>query len=126
MAQSVQVECTVNGSRRAALCSIEGEIPATAAVVTSVNPEVTSIVDMEGGVPVFLQKVTVLEGKSNKIYKTYVIYGAMKVNYIDEFFVCRNLTVFFSGCTRISLAYIYQSRIFAVRFFPRTLFPVRV
>ena len=61
MAQSVQVECTVNSSRRAALGSTEGEIPATTAVVTSVNPEVTSIVDMEGSVRVFLQKVTVLE-----------------------------------------------------------------
>ena len=61
MAQSVQIECAVNSSRRAALGSIEGEIPATTAVVTSVNPEVTSIVDMEGSVRVFLQKVTVLE-----------------------------------------------------------------
>ena len=55
-----QVECTVNSSWRAALGSIEGEIPATTAVVTSVNPEVTSIVDMEGSVRVFLHKVTVL------------------------------------------------------------------
>ena len=54
------VECTVNSSRRAALGSIKGEIPATTAVVTSVNPEVTSIVDMEGSVRVFLHKVTVL------------------------------------------------------------------
>ena len=54
------VECTVNSSRRAALGSIEGEIPATAAVVTVVNPEATSIVDMEGSVRVFLLKVTVL------------------------------------------------------------------
>ena len=54
------VECTVNSSRRAALGSIEGEIPATTAAVTSFNPEVTSIVDMEGGVRVFLHKVTVL------------------------------------------------------------------
>ena len=95
MAQSVQVECAVNSSRRAALGSIEGEIPATAAVVTSVNPEVTSIVDMEGSVRVFLQKVTVLEETIIIKYMTYVIYGAVKVNYIDEFFVLRNLTVFF-------------------------------
>ena len=54
------VECTVNSSRRAALGSIKAEIPATTAVVTSVNPEVTSIVDMEGSVRVFLHKVTVL------------------------------------------------------------------
>ena len=57
---SFHVECTVNSSRRAALGSIEGKIPATTAVVTSVNPEVTSIVDMEGSVRVFLHKVTVL------------------------------------------------------------------
>ena len=56
----LQVECTVNSSRRAALGSIKGKIPATAAAVTSVNPEVTSIVDMEGSVRVFLHKVTVL------------------------------------------------------------------
>ena len=54
------VECTINGSRRAALGSIEGEIPATAAVVTKGNPEITSIVDMERSVRVILHKVTVL------------------------------------------------------------------
>ena len=54
------VECTVNSSRRAALGSIKGEIPATTAVITKANPEVTSIVDVEGGVRVFLHKVTVL------------------------------------------------------------------
>ena len=54
------VECTVNSSRRAALGSIKGEIPTTTAVVTVVNPEDTSIVDMEGSVRVFLHKVTVL------------------------------------------------------------------
>ena len=57
---SCHVECTVNSSRRAALGSIKGEIPATTAAVTVVNPEVTSIVDMEGSVRVFLHKVTVL------------------------------------------------------------------
>ena len=57
---SCHVECTVNSSRRAALGSIEGEIPAITAVVTSVNPEVTSVVDMEGSVRVFFHKVTVL------------------------------------------------------------------
>ena len=56
----LHVECTVNSSRRAALGSIEGEIPATTAVVTVINPEVTSIVDMEGSVRRFLHKVTVL------------------------------------------------------------------
>ena len=55
------VECTINSSRRAALGSIEGEIPATAAVVTSLNPEVTSIVDMEGSFRIYLHKVTVLK-----------------------------------------------------------------
>ena len=54
------VECSINSSRGAALGSIEGEIPATTAVVTIANPEVTSIVDMEGSVRVFLHKVTVL------------------------------------------------------------------
>ena len=54
------IECTVNSSRRAALDSIEGEIPATTAAVTKGNPEVTSVVDMEGSVRVFLHKVTVL------------------------------------------------------------------
>ena len=38
---SSHVECTVNSSRRAALRSIKGEIPATAAVVTWGNPEIT-------------------------------------------------------------------------------------
>ena len=56
----IHIECTVNSSRRAALGSIEAEIPATTAAVTSVNPEVTSIVDMEGSARVFLHKVTVL------------------------------------------------------------------
>ena len=62
------VECTVNSSRRAAFGSIKSEIPATTAVVTIANPEVTSIVDMEGSVRVFLHKVTVLnEIKRSKI-----------------------------------------------------------
>ena len=46
----IHVESTVNSSRRAALGSILGEIPATAAVVTCLNSEITSIVDMEGSV----------------------------------------------------------------------------
>ena len=54
-------EYSVDSSRRAALGSIEAEIPATTAVVTSVDPEVTSIVDMEDSVRVFLYKVTVLK-----------------------------------------------------------------
>ena len=56
----LHVECTVNSSRRAALGSIEGEIPSTTAVVTSASSEVASIVDMEGRVRVFLYKVTIL------------------------------------------------------------------
>ena len=56
----LHVERTVNGSRRAALGAIEGEIPTTTAVVTSMNPEVTSKVNMEGSVCVVLHKFTVL------------------------------------------------------------------
>ena len=55
------VEYSVDSSRRAALGSIEAEIPATTAAVTPFNPEVTSIVDMEDSVRVFLYKVTVLK-----------------------------------------------------------------
>ena len=58
----VHVNCTLNRSRRAALSAIEGQIPATGAVVTSPYPEVTCIVDMEGSVRVFLHKVAVLKG----------------------------------------------------------------
>ena len=54
------VEYTVNRPRRAALGAIEGEIPAAAAVVTVVNPEVTSKVNMEGSVCVVLHEITVL------------------------------------------------------------------
>ena len=64
------VEYSVDSSRRAALGSIEAKIPATTAVVTSINPEVSSIVDMEDSVRVFLYKVTVLkEINKNKIVK---------------------------------------------------------
>jgi len=54
------VECTVNRPRRAAHCAIEGEIPAATAVVTVMNPEVASKVNMEGSVCKVLHKVTVL------------------------------------------------------------------
>jgi len=54
------VECTVNRPRKAALGAIEGEIPAATAVVAVVNPEVTSKVNMEGGVCVVLHEVTVI------------------------------------------------------------------
>jgi len=56
----LHVECTVNGPRRTALGAIEGEIPAVTAAVTSMNPEVTSKVSMEGSVCVVLDEVTVL------------------------------------------------------------------
>ena len=55
------VERTVNGARRAALGAIEGEIPTTTAVVTGMNPEVTSKVNMEGGVCEVLHKFTLLK-----------------------------------------------------------------
>ena len=56
------VERTVNGARRAALGAIEGEIPTTTAFVTSINPEVTSKVNMEGSVCEVLHKFAVLRG----------------------------------------------------------------
>jgi len=60
------VECTVNSPRRAALGSIECEIPATTAAVTMAIPEITSIVDMEGRVWVFFHKITVLIKKNTR------------------------------------------------------------
>ena len=56
----LHVERTVNGARRAALGAIEGEIPTTTAAVTSINPEVTSKVNMEGSVCEVLHKFAVL------------------------------------------------------------------
>ena len=58
---SSHVERTVNGARRAALSAIECEIPTTTAVVTAINPEVTSKVNMEGSVCEVLHKFTVLQ-----------------------------------------------------------------
>jgi len=55
------IEGTVNGARRATLGAIEGEIPATTADVTSINPEVTSKVNMEGSVCEILHEFTVLQ-----------------------------------------------------------------
>ena len=55
------VERTVNGARRAALSAIEGEIPTTTTLVTYSDPEVTSKVNMEGGVCEVLHKFTVLQ-----------------------------------------------------------------
>ena len=84
------VESTVNCSRRAALGSIEAEIPATTAAVTVVNPDITSIVDVEGGVRIFLHKVTVLkEIERNSIriawyfYLLYSIKDLTSVVYIS-------------------------------------------
>ena len=57
----LHVERTVNGARRAALSAIEGEIPTTTADVTSMNPEITSKVNMEGSVCEVLHKFTVLQ-----------------------------------------------------------------
>ena len=55
------VERPVNGARRTAHGTIEGEIPTTTAAVTIINPEVTSKVDMEGSVGEVLHKFTVLQ-----------------------------------------------------------------
>ena len=57
---SPHVECTLNRPGRAALGAIELEIPAATAVVTGINSEVTSKVDMEGSVCVRLHEFTVL------------------------------------------------------------------
>ena len=54
------VECTLNGPRRAALGTIKGEIPTTAAVITVVNAEVASKINMEGSVCVVLHEFTAL------------------------------------------------------------------
>ncbi len=54
------IERTINGSRRAALGAIEGEIPTATAVVTVGNPEVTSKVNVEGSVREVLYKFTIL------------------------------------------------------------------
>ena len=57
----LHVERTVNGARRATLGAIKGEIPTTTAGVTSINPEVTSKVNVEGSVCEVLHKFTVLQ-----------------------------------------------------------------
>ena len=54
------VEYTINGPRRAAFSAIKGEIPAAAAVITVVDPEVTSKIDMKGSVCAFLHEFAVL------------------------------------------------------------------
>ena len=60
------VERTANGARRAALSAIKGEIPTATAAVTSINPEVTSKVNMEGSVCEVLHKFTVLQNYDEK------------------------------------------------------------
>ena len=61
------IKCTVNFTRRAALGAIEFEIPTTAAVVTVVDPEITSEVNMEGSFRVFLHELAALQqSKWNK------------------------------------------------------------
>ena len=58
-------EDTLNRPRRATLSAIKLEIPAAAAAVTAINPEVTSKVDMEGSVCVLLHECTVLLKKKS-------------------------------------------------------------
>ena len=57
---SCHVECTINGAWRAALGTIESEIPAVTAVITAVDPEVTSKIDMKGSVCAVLHELAVL------------------------------------------------------------------
>ena len=62
---SLHVKHAVNRSRRAALSAIEGEIPTATAAVTSMNPEVTSKVDMEGSVCEVLHELAVLSREND-------------------------------------------------------------
>ena len=57
---SLHVKRAIDGARRAALGAIEGEIPTATALVTSINPEDTSKVDMEGSVCEVLHEIAVL------------------------------------------------------------------
>ena len=57
---SLHVKRAIDGARRAALGAIEGEIPTATAVVTSINPEDTSKVNMEGSVCEVLHEIAVL------------------------------------------------------------------
>ena len=82
------VEYSVDSSRRAALGSIEAEIPATTAAVTPFNPEVTSIVDMEDSVRVFLYKVTVLKRiNKNEMVKIVSSVAVWNQLYWWQFFI---------------------------------------
>lgn len=57
---SSHVKHALDGARRAALGAIKGEIPTATAAVTSINPEGTSKVDMEGSVCEVLHELAVL------------------------------------------------------------------
>ena len=57
---SLHVKRALDGARRAALGAIKGEIPTATAAVTSINPEGTSKVDMEGSVCEVLHELAVL------------------------------------------------------------------
>ena len=54
------VECAVNRARRSAFGAVEGEIPTATAFVTSINPEVTSKIDVKGSVCEVLHELAVL------------------------------------------------------------------
>jgi len=54
------VECTINGSRGAALGAVKGKKPTTATAITVVNPEVTSKINMERSVCVVFHEFTAL------------------------------------------------------------------
>ena len=54
----IHIDCAFDGAR--ALGAIESEIPTATAVVTSINPEDTSKVNMEGSVCEVLHEIAVL------------------------------------------------------------------
>ena len=62
----VHVECTFNRSRDSAFSAIESEIPAAAAVITVVDPEVASKEHTKCSVGVIFNEVTVLSKKEEK------------------------------------------------------------
>ena len=62
---SLHVKRALDGARRAALGAIKGEIPTATAAVTSMNPEVTSKVDMEGSVCEVLHELAVLSREND-------------------------------------------------------------
>ena len=62
---SLHVKRALDGARRAALGAIKGEIPTATAAVTSINPEGTSKVDMEGSVCEVLHELAVLSREND-------------------------------------------------------------